>query len=233
MDDIAIDRLRSRVLDAARRADVVRRRRHRVIAALAAAGVVALVTAGAVVLTAPPPPPPLPPTEQYALYETRIEAEWESLRERYPDAVRPDVEFERFLTDEEYDAVTLACLREQGIPAEIDQYGVGVRTALENEEEHRIGWFVCGVRFPLSPNESLAYTEDELRYIYRYFVEQLTLCLENRGYDIAPAPSYPEFRARWWTDDTWSPYRDVAERDAETARATESACPPMPPDLRP
>jgi hypothetical protein len=233
VDDLQLDRLRDRTLAAARESDIRRRRRHRAVAALGAAVAVALLTAGGLALAAPPPPAPLPPDEEYSLYESSVEAHWLDVLEEHPDAVRPDVEFVRFVTADEEAEVTFACLRAQGIPAVLDEHGVSTTVPIGSEEQYRVAWFACDVQYPLSPNEHLPYTEDELRHIYRYFVEQLTPCLEARGYDIATPPGFEEFRARWWTDDTWGPYVDVVEPDYEAFRAAEAACPPMPSDLRP
>ena len=233
MDDSQLDRLRDRTLTAARESDIRRRRRHRVVAALGAGVVVALLTAGGLALAAPPRPAPLPPDEEHSLYESSVEEHWLDVLEDHPDAVRPDVEFVRFITKDEEPGVIFACLREQGIPAVLDEHGVSTTVPPGSEEQYRVAWFTCAVQYPVSPNENLPFTEDELRHIYRYFVEQLTPCLEVRGHDIPPPPGYEEFRARWWTDDTWAPYRYAAERDPAAMMATEEACPPMPSDLRP
>lgn len=234
----ALDRLRTRTLEAARTVDKRVRRRHRATALVSAVIAVTVLTAGGLALVAPPPPPPLPPEVELEMYEGGIEARWAELQGRYPDAVRPDVEFERFITDDEESEVIAACLREQGIAVEINEYGWNVSIPvgpLEYDQTRAfdIALFVCEVRFPLSPSLYQPFTEDELRYTYRYFVEQLRPCLLGRGYEIGSPPPFEEFRARWWTDDTWSPYRDVIEMDADAFRSTEDACPPIPPDLRP
>jgi hypothetical protein len=226
---------RSRTLEAARQADKRVRRRHRVAAVVSAATVVALLTAGGLALTAPPPPPPLPPEQEIEMHESWIEARWAELQALYPDATRPDAKFERFITKDEEGEVVAACLREQGIPAEVDEYGWNVNIPIGQEQEYDLAIFVCEVRFPLSPSLSQPFTEEELRYIYRYFVEQLRPCLQGRGYEIGEPPSFEQFRETWWTDDTppWSPYRDLIEHDADAFEATQEACPPTPPDLRP
>jgi hypothetical protein len=232
VDDHELERLRTRVLEAARTSDRRRRRRHRVVAVVTAGALAVLVTGGAVALAAPPPPPPLTSDEEYASYQRGIEAAWAELQARYPDATRPDAEFERFVTADEEGEVVGACLREQGILVEIDEHGWTVTVSPDEERSLGLALFVCSVRFPLSPNEHLPYTEAELRHIYRYFAEQLIPCLEARGYDLPAAPDYAEFRSRWWTDETWGPYADLRETDAERFLAAEEACPPMPSDLR-
>ena len=231
--DESIEKLRGRTLEAVRRADARVRRRHRAAAVVSTVVVAALLTAGGVALTAPPPPPPLTPEEEFASYEDRIEARWAELRDLYPGAVRPDVEFERFITQKEEGEVVGACLREQGIPAETDEHGWNVQVPIGEEREYDLAIFACEVRFPLSPSLFQPFTDDELRYTYAYFVDQLRPCLIGRGYDIPTPPSFEEFAERWWTEETWGPYQDVVELDAEAFDATVEACPPMPPDLRP
>jgi hypothetical protein len=231
--DAHLERLRTRTLEAARLVDKRVRRRHRVTALVSAALGVALLTAGGMALAAPPPPPPLPPEVEFELYEGGIEELWDKLQARYPDAVRPDVAFERFITQDEESEVIAACLREQGIPLEIKQHGWQVSAPIGEELEVELAFFVCEVRFPISPSLYQPFTDDELRYTYRYFVEQLRPCLLGRGYDIGEPPSFEEFRERWWTDHHWSPYRDVMENNSNAFVATTDACPPTPPGLRP
>jgi hypothetical protein len=231
--DKHLERLRTRTLEAARRVDRRVRRRHRIAALVSAAIGVALLTAGGLALAAPPPPPPLPPDEEMELYEEGIEARWADLQAQYPDAVRPDAEFERFITLDEEGEVGAACLREQGIPAEIDETGWHVEIPIGQEREYDLAMFVCDVRFPLSPSLIQPFTDDELRYIYRYFVEELRPCLQGRGYEIVPPPSFEEFHDTWRAGHSWSPYRDLNETDADAFMATQEACPPTPSDLRP
>lgn len=70
-------------------------------------------------------------------------------------------------------------------------------------------------------------------FLYRFYVDEQIPCLEARGYEISSPPAFDDFRARWWSGEMWAPYRDVVENDFEQMMATEQACPPLPPELRP
>lgn len=227
-----VDDLRRRTIAAAHASDRRRTRRHRWVAGLSLMGVAALITGGAIVLTPPPGPPPLSRAESMALYRAGIEDEWMHLSAKYPDATRPDVDLVRFVGRDDYDAVTLDCLREQGVDARRDGYGVSTTVPKGAEMRYEVAWFACDVQYPLDPSVTQAYTDAELRYIYQYFVGPLSSCLIDRGYAVPDPPAFADFVDTWWTADSWSPYRDLAERNAEAFEATRAACPPMPTDLR-
>lgn len=234
MDDETIERLRARTLAAARSTDRRRRRLHRGALVAIAVTVTGALTAGGFALTPPAPPPPLPPDVAWEHYTAGIEAQWAELQETYPDAVRPDVEFVRFVTAQEEPAVLATCLREQGIPAVLDENGVGTTTPIGEEQRYDLAWFACAVQYPRDPSEIQPPTDDELYYVYRFYVDEQMPCLEERGYDISAPPGFDRFRDDWRNGEAyWAPYSDVTESDYATMMATQEACPPLPPELRP
>jgi hypothetical protein len=233
MDDETIDRMRTRTLVAARQADVRRRRVHRVSLSAIVLVVAASLTAGGIALTAPEPPPPLDPDVAFEQYQGGIAEQWAELQQKYPDAVRPRVGFVRFITSEEEPEVIAACLRAQGIPAVIDENGVGTTTPIGEEQRYDLAWFACAVQFPVDPSEYQPLTDDEMYFLYRFYVDEQIPCLEARGYEISSPPGFDDFRARWWSGEMWAPYLDVVENDFQRFLATQEACPPLPPELRP
>jgi hypothetical protein len=233
MHDETIDRLRARTLAAVRKADIRRRRVHRGVLSAIAIVVAASLTAGGFALAAPEPPPPLDPDIALEQYQGGIAEQWAELQERYPDAVRPNVRFVRFITSEEEPVVIAACLREQGIPAVLDENGVSTVTPIGQEQEYDLAWFACAVQFPVDPSEYQPLTDDEMYYLYRFYVDEQVPCLEALGYEISTPPGFDDFRARWWSGEMWAPYTEVAVSDFATFEATQDACPPLPPELRP
>jgi hypothetical protein len=174
-----------------------------------------------------------PPAWADSAYRAGTEREWERLEVLYPLASRPEAKFERFVSDEEYQRVTVACLQRQGVSATVDELGVAASPPIGQEQRYALAWFACDVTYPLEIlTEEQPYEPSLMRETYRYFGEALVPCLEQRDYEIEELPTYAEFRQRWWTDDPWSPYRFVQETDAETVKENEVACPPMPQSAR-
>lgn len=233
MDDETIDRLRARTLAAVRKADIRRRRVHRGVLSVIAIAVAASLTAGGFALAASEPPPPLDPDIAFEQYQGGIAEQWAELHEKYPEAVRPNVSFVRFITKEEEDVVVAACLRAQGIPAVIDENGVGTLTPIGQEQEYDLAWFACTVQFPLDPSEYQPPTDEEMYFLYRYYLDEQIPCLEARGYDISAPPGFDDFLARWWAGEMWAPYTEVEVSDFATLEDIQDACPPLPPELRP
>lgn len=183
--------------------------------------------------TQEPSPPPsvdaargqlLPPPDAAAVRE---------LAERYMlDDPPHDVEFERYISPEEYAGVMVPCLTEQGIPATaLPDGGVGFGDLPEEEWVlQREAMYRCNVRFPIDPMFDEPLSEDQLRRLYAYLVEHLTPCLEDEGYATTPPPPVEEFIASYSGGRPWSPWpvNDPRLQDeAEWYRLNE-VCPQSP-----
>ena len=143
-----------------------------------------------------------------------------------------DVEFERYITPEEYGEVMVECLSDQGIPVRHSGDG-GVlfgdippdQALMQREAVYR-----CQVRFPTDPMYEKPLTSEQLRILYDYFVGELTECLGAEGYETWPAPSLSMFMAAYSTH-PWSPYpmHDPRLRHEAEWYRLSSACPQIPP----
>jgi hypothetical protein len=138
--------------------------------------------------------------------------EWKSfLADRFRLENPPqDVEFERYTSPDEYAAVMVPCLTEQGIPARsLPDGGVTIgempedQWILANEAMYR-----CLVRFPTHPRYTEPPTEDQIRLIYEYWTGELAECLENEGYPVSQPPTFPVFLASYGASgvEQWHPY---------------------------
>jgi hypothetical protein len=170
---------------------------------------------------------PLPPPDEADLREL---AELHRL-----DDPPQDVAFERYISPEEYAAVMVPCLTEQGIPAHaLPDGGVGYgEIPMEQGTLQREALYRCSVRFPTHPLFSEPLDDDQLRRLYGYLVGDLTACLEREGYTVPPPPTVETFIASYSgvSGGVWSPYPmddPRLERPEGWYRLNE-VCPQSPP----
>lgn len=146
-----------------------------------------------------------------------------------------DVKFERYISPEEYAAVMVPCLTEQGIPVKaLPDGGIGFedippeQAVLQSEAMYR-----CSVRFPTHPLFAEPLDDEQLRRLYDYLVEDLTVCLEEEGYAAPPPPTVEAFISSYSDPgaDAWSPYPvedSRLDQEAEWYRLN-NVCPQTPP----
>ena len=170
------------------------------------------------------PDAPIAPPDAAALRE---------LAERYRlDDPPQDVEFERYISPEEYAAVMVPCLTEQGIPVRaLPDGGVGFddwpeeQWLLQAEAVYR-----CHVRFPTHPMFEEPLSDDQLRRLYSYLVDDLTPCLEDQGYATTAPPAVEVFIETYPVGNAWSPWpaNDPRLHDEEEWYRLNVACPQSP-----
>lgn len=168
--------------------------------------------------------PALAPPEAAALRE---------LAERYMlDDPPEDAEFERYISPEEYAAVMVPCLTEQGIPARaLPDGGVGYDDLPEEEwVRQREAVYRCSVRFPTHPMFEEPLSDDQLRRLYSYLVDDLTPCLEDEGYATTAPPTLEVFIETYPAGNAWSPWpaNDPRLHDEEEWYRLNVACPQSP-----
>jgi hypothetical protein len=143
-----------------------------------------------------------------------------------------DAQFERYISPEEYAAVMVPCLTEQGIPAHpLPDGGVGYgdwpeeQWLLQAEAAYR-----CNVRFPIDPMFEEPLNENQLRRLYSYLVDELTPCLEDEGYATTTPPTVDVFIGSYPTGHAWSPLpaNDPGLHDEEEWYRLNVACPQSP-----
>lgn len=146
-----------------------------------------------------------------------------------------DVEFERYISPDEYAAVMVPCLTEQGIPAHpLPDGGVGYGDIPPDQAlQQREALYRCMVRFPTNPLFNQPLNNDQLRRLYDYLVGDLTTCLEDQGYSVPPPPSVETFIDSYYAPgaDVWSPYPidDPRLDQEEEWYRLNQVCPQSPP----
>lgn len=146
-----------------------------------------------------------------------------------------DVEFERYISPEEYAATVVPCLTEQGIPATaLPDGGIGFgdippeQALVQAEAMYR-----CEVRFPTHPMFLEPLDDDQLRRLYDYLAGDLTTCLEFEGYATLPPPTVEAFIASYRVPNvaSWSPWPvdDPRLLDITESGRLNQVCPQAPP----
>ncbi len=168
------------------------------------AAAVAYAAASALVLSACASPAPLPPAptdaERRALIQEAGEARWPWIEQEFPAAVRPQVEVERFVSDEEWFDVHTACLTEQDATPWQD----GTRTM-----EQAVADYVCSIRYPGAWVEQSVLSIEERAVIYDYAVNVLQPCVRSAGYVPGPMISRREFMVNYFQYG-WFPWPEPA-----------------------
>lgn len=146
-----------------------------------------------------------------------------------------DVEFERYISPEEYAAVMVPCVTEQGIPVEaLPDGGLSFgdippeQSVLQAEAMYR-----CEVRFPTHPMFLEPLDSQQLERLYDYFVGDLTACLHGEEYETPAPPSREAFVASYYDPDAepWSPWpvNDPRLEVVEEWHRLNQVCPQSPP----
>lgn len=179
--------------------------------------------------------PPLTEAESEMKRLEETERRWQGVLAVYPEAVRPEVTFEGYLTDEDRNEVMRACYEAAGLHVEES------RTA-ENTDgpPDSIGWsgdgeadvvaaYACDAAHPTriadpGPNDA------ELGWIYDYLTDFYAPCLAANGIAV-PEPPGRDIWVDTWPGYVWFPSVGDDPRfwDPEMEAALREACPD--PDL--
>lgn len=156
--------------------------------------------------------------------------DWQGVLAMYPDAARPEVALEAYVTDENRVDVMRSCYEAAGLPIDEgrttpDPEGpvVSIGTSTNTLEE-AIAAYSCRVahankRISGPPNA------EQLGWIYDYLTEYYVPCYDANGIVVPPAPPRAEF-VRNWPNQGWFP--SIGDHpmamDAEWDAALSDAC---------
>lgn len=146
-----------------------------------------------------------------------------------------DVEFERYVTPDEWASLTVTCLVDQGIPAVLlPDGGVGFgNIPPEQAQAQREAAYRCSVRFPFDPRYEQPLSNEQLQILYEYRTGELAECLKSEGY-IVPDPPTVEVFIESHADPgavVWHPYPEDDPRlhDMDEWYRINEVCPQNPP----
>ncbi|MHA6669748.1 hypothetical protein ACX3O0_12865 [Homoserinimonas sp. A447] len=171
--------------------------------------------------------PELSADEADRLVEIQLESRRADLLSRFPDAVLGEIERIRFVTPEEWPEAIAECLTGMGFEATASADG-GIEMSYANEqaEPAELAHYTCGAKYPVHPKYSQPLNEAQLEYLYDYYVNVLSPCLEGEDVSVADAPSLSSFLE---ADDAerWFPYNSVDRFSPKL----EEKCPQSPSGL--
>ena len=156
--------------------------------------------------------------------------DWQGVLGSYPDAVRPEVGFEAYVTDEDRVDVMRACYEAAGVPIDEGRTGpdpddpvVSIGTSTTTVEQ-AIAAHSCRVAHP-ERRTSGPPNAEQLGWIYDYLTGYYVPCYEANDIVVPPAPPREEFVANW-PNQGWFPMvgDHPLAMDAEWDAALSKAC---------
>lgn len=158
----------------------------------------------------------------------------DTLLEAYPDADVPEVDRVRFVDLNEHPQAMADCLTSEGFvsEADVEAGSYSVSAPAGQEISLAVATYVCSLRYPINPRSTMPLNDDQIRFLYEYYVQVATPCLAEEGYDVPPPPSLQTFIGSY-EQGVWQPYALVVEAatsDEEWQRINR-LCPQTPSGL--
>lgn len=129
----------------------------------------------------------------------------------FPDAEVPDVKRVRVVSLDEWAPAIAECLNAQGYSATAEDGGLLAGAPFGQELPYAIAYYVCSVEYPINPRQQIPLVEDQIRYLYEYYTQVMTPCLEAEGYEVPDPPSMQTYISTYGQPGFWDPYKLVAE----------------------
>lgn len=118
-----------------------------------------------------------------------------------------------FVHPEEAEQAHLACMREQGFAAELHPGGgISYDAVPEAQSEALIeADGRCQESIQVDPRYRQSLDDEQLRWLYVWYVEESIPCLESEGFVGFSPPSEESFVENYYVE-PWTPYFDLEER---------------------
>lgn len=198
---------------------------------LAGAAVFLLVGCQSMQRTPIPTLAPLDEAQFEQLIQDTLQDRSDALTSRYPGLQVPHVERVRIVSPMEWAQTIAECVTDKGFSAKATPDGGVAFDGVPNDQGQALDLanYECSVMYPMDPRYSTPLTDQQIDYLYEYYVYDLTPCLENEGFAVAESPSRQSFRDTYGTQDMWSPYTDVGDGLSESAwYHIQELCPQTP-----
>ncbi|GAA3864558.1 hypothetical protein GCM10022381_05520 [Leifsonia kafniensis] len=176
-------------------------------------------------LGASPTSPPLSPAEKERQRVSAQDALWGTVLATYPDAVRPEVSFTDYVTDENRVDVRSSCFAAAGLEVETGSTADGVVlsvSALPRNQAEAVSAYVCDAEHPTEPyplpNDAV------LSWVYDYLTQFLAPCYAANGIENPAPPTREDFVAQW-PNQNWFPSLGDMPMGTPREEAILSACP--------
>lgn len=165
-------------------------------------------------------PPEVPPLSSASI-EAQAALDLDRARVQYlgafPDAEIPSVARIRFIALNEWADVMATCLTEAGFAAESSRGGGLASSAPEGQDlPYGLAAYTCSAQYPIDPRENVELNADQIRYLYDYYTEVATPCLEALGFtDFPEPPSQQTYISSYNSRPEWDLYGAVALQATE------------------
>lgn len=176
------------------------------------------------------PKPTMPPlTDAEAETQRVVEQDdfWQRrVLDRFPDAVRPEVKFGGYVTDDDWVDIRRDCYTAAGLPFDIGTNPAGKGGALSpnvDTESNAVAGYVCDSEHPFRPLAPL--DARVLGWYYDYLTEFLAPCYAANGIRNTAPPSREYFIANF-PDQGWWPSQGSSPMGTAVDDAIDAACPP-------
>jgi hypothetical protein len=201
--------------------------------------IAASVLVAAVCSCSTPPAPGLTYEQELAILDDEQGFDWK--RTRLDDTLRPAHLVVSPTTEAAQAEILLECLNEAGISTYEISRGQLVQKAIQSSlgaaatyeemvaeqavrDRETLAYFTCTHMYPTLPSARAMLTDDQLRYIYDYYLTELVPCLTDHGFALTYAPTFDSFAPAGQHQMTWNPYFSVSP----PAVTTLAECAPMP-----
>lgn len=178
-------------------------------------------------------PTPTPTPTAVVDYQQQANDNWWNLwMVDYPDAVRPDVEVVREVTQAEWAYALADCMAASGYP-DTDagpEGGIGITHAPEGQREAQlVALYVCHAQYPMAEKYLRPFTPEQLGELYDYWTGDLTDCLVSSGFVPTEEPPSRETFIQEADSVSWTPLNGLADAvdESEFGRIA-AACPRYP-----
>lgn len=149
-----------------------------------------------------------------------------------PPDERPDVEIVAWVSLAEANEVLAQCVGDKGSAIEVEADGSFVFGTTNDEEREQI-WldiYTCMAQYPVNPNDTTPYSEEQKEIVADYMLDEHVECLGDLGYGIEQPPSRDTFLALFDDDmgrglSPWYPELVNPPTSSEELEELEAACP--------
>lgn len=174
---------------------------------------------------------PVPAAERERLHAQQDEAARDMLTSAFPTAQVSDVDMVRYVDPSEWAEAVQDCMIELGFGARVrPDGGIDFDQVDGQEEANAVAYYTCSIRYPIDPDFARPLNQTQLEYLYDYYVNDLTSCLEDEGYAPGSAPSLITF-VEQFDQAPWSPYDRVSTSSESEWIDLTTACPQTPDGL--
>lgn len=166
-----------------------------------------------------------------AIRQDRADRAWDTVREQYPEALRPQITVGPVLDDMAWATATQKCFKDEGFIVVRDgttfQYS---SSQGQSPLQFAVAQYHCAIAEP-SLSELAGYLDvNQLGALYDYYLERVQPCLALSGVTTSTPPSREQFEAGYGST-SWTPFLAVTKAkktDVDHLTVLERACPPLP-----